>query len=98
MPTRIKRLEDYSRQRSQEVLLVEAETEGEIDLVMIFRGFSSSLWRSTPSDPDVPLIDEKATIVSIDRLASPYQPDRPRYLQRHFTWSEMVELLKEAGV
>ena len=54
---------------------------------------ASSLTRSTPYDPDIPLIPEMATIIRIDRLASPYHPLNPRYIQENLTLEEMQSLL-----
>ena len=45
------RLEQYTVKRPQEVLIVKIETEGEFDEIAIFKGFSSSLVRSTAFDP-----------------------------------------------
>ncbi|MBW4657668.1 MAG: hypothetical protein KME15_03265 [Drouetiella hepatica Uher 2000/2452] len=92
------RLEQYTLKRPQEVLLVTAEIAGEADEIMIFKGFSSSLMRSTAYDPDVPMLPEAAKIVAIDRLVAPYQPDRPQYIQQGLTWVEMQDLLATAGV
>lgn len=92
-----KRLEAYTLMRPQEVLLVRADIAGEIDEVMIYRGFSSSLVRPTDSDPDVPVLPESATVVRVDRLASPYSPDNPQYLQRGLDRAELETLLREAG-
>ncbi|HEY9659673.1 MAG TPA: hypothetical protein V6C65_14535, partial [Allocoleopsis sp.] len=59
------RLEQYTIKRPQEVLLVTAEIDGELDQIAIFKGFSSSLVRSTAFDPDVPVLPPDAKIVSI---------------------------------
>jgi hypothetical protein len=50
------RLEQYTLKRPNEVLLVTAEIDGELDQIAVFKGFSSSLMRSTDSDPDVPVL------------------------------------------
>ena len=92
------RLEQYTLKRPQEVLLVKAEIEGDIDEIAIFKGFSSSLMRPTAFDPDVPMLAEDARIVSIDRLQGPYHPQSPRYIQQGLTWEEMQALLAEVGV
>jgi hypothetical protein len=92
------RLEQYTIKRPQEVLLVTAEIAGEPDQVAIFKGFSSSLMRSTASDPDVPVLPEDAKIVAIDRLKSPFNPAMPQYIQPGLTWEEMQPLLIEIGV
>ena len=93
-----RRLEQYTIARSHEVLIVKAEIDGEFDKIAIFKGFSSSLMRSTAFDPDVPVLPEGAKIISIDRLYSPYNPNNPRYLQQGLSWETMRSLLSEAGV
>ena len=93
-----RRLEEYTIKRSQEVLIVQAEIDGEFDEIAIFKGFSSSLVRSTASDPDVPVLPETAKILSVDRLYSPYNPNNPRYIQQGLSWETMRSLLSEAGV
>lgn len=88
------RLEQYTLQRKQEVLIVNLETaDGKPDVVMIFAGFSSSLMMPTAFDPDVPIIAADSTIISIDRLASPYNPDDPQYLASGLSLAEMITLL-----
>jgi hypothetical protein len=93
-----KRLEQYTNKRPQEVLLVTVEIADEQDKVAIFKGFSSSLMRSTAFDPDVPVIPDEATIISVDRIASPYNPESPRYIQREISWEAMEGILAEVGV
>jgi hypothetical protein len=92
------RLEQYTIKRPQEVLLVEVEIAGEPDQIVIFKGFSSSLMRPTAFDPDVPILSEEAKIISIDRLASPYNPAKPRYIQQGLTLEEMEVLLAEVSL
>jgi hypothetical protein len=92
------RLEQYTLRRLQEVLLVKAEIEGQIDEVAIFKGFSSSLMRSTAFDPDVPILPEQAVILSVDRLVGPYNPAAPQYLERGLSWPQMQELLAAEGL
>ena len=93
-----KRLEQYTIKRPQEVLLVTAEIDGEEDQITVFKGFSSSLMRPTSHDPNVPVLPEEAKIVKIDRVAAPYNPDAPRYLQQGLTWEAVQQLLSDAGV
>lgn len=93
-----RRLEKYTIKRPQEVLIVTAEIAGEQDQIAIFKGFSSSLMRPTSFDPDVPVLPADAQIVTIDRVASPYNPDAPRYLQQGLTWGSMQPLLENVGV
>lgn len=94
----LSRLEQYTTKRRQEVLLVTAEVDGQPDQIAIFKGFSSSLMRSTAFDPDVPVLPDTAKIISIDRLVSPYDPANPRYLQQGLSWETMQFLLAELGV
>lgn len=93
-----KRLEQYTSRRLQEVLIVHAEIDGEPDQIAIFKGYSSSLMRSTDSDPDVPVLPDNAKIVSIERVASPYNPESPLYIQQGLTWETIQPLLLEVGV
>lgn len=93
-----KRLEQYTRVRSQEVLLVTVEIAGELDQIAIFKGFSSSLMRPTAFDPDVPVLSDRSKIITIDRVASPYNPQSPRYIQQELTWETIQPLLLEVGV
>ncbi len=83
-------LETYSCEHPQEVLLVKLKIDDQLDEVMIFKGFSSSLMRSTAFDPDVSVISDRAEILSIDRLTAPYQPDQPNYIQQDITWKEFT--------
>jgi len=93
-----KRLEKYTAKRPQEVLLVTVEIAGETDRIVIFKGFSSSLMHPTAFDLEVPVLPDEATILSIDRVVSPYNPESPRYIQQGLTWETIQSLLQEAGV
>ena len=93
-----KRLEKYTANRPQEVLLVSVEINGEQDQIAIFKGFSSSLMRPTSFDLDTPVLPDSATILSIDRLESPYNPQAPRYIQQGISREKMESLLLDAGV
>lgn len=92
-----KRLEQYTIKRPQEVLLVTIEIGGEQDQIAIFKGFSSSLMRPTAFDPDIPVIPNDAKILKIDRVASPYNPESPRYLQQDISWENMQKIMNDAG-
>lgn len=92
-----KRLEQYTVKRPQEVLLVTINIADEQDKIAVFKGFSSSLMRPA-LDPDVPVLLDDAIIVSIDRIASPYNPESPRYIQQGISWEDMKALLLEVGV
>ncbi|NES99651.1 MAG: hypothetical protein F6K62_13500 [Sphaerospermopsis sp. SIO1G2] len=93
-----KRLEQYTIKKPQEVLLVTVNIGEEQDKIAVFKGFSSSLMRPTAFDPDVSVFPENAIIVAIDRIASPYNPESPRYIQQGISWETMETLLLELGV
>jgi hypothetical protein len=93
-----KRLEQYTTKRPQEVLIVTVEIADEQDTIAIFKGFSSSLMRPTAFDADVPVMPDGANILNIDRVASPYNLEAPRYLQQGISWEAMEALLLEVGV
>ena len=93
-----KRLEKYTAKQAKEVLLVSVEINGEQDQIAIFKGFSSSLMRSTSFDPDIPVLPDSAIILSIDRLESPYNPEAPRYIQQGISREKMESLLLAAGI
>ncbi len=93
-----RRLEQYTVKRPTEVLIVKLESEGQFDEIAIFKGFSSSLVRSTAFDPEIPVLPEGAKIISVDRLAGPYNPNNPRYLQQGLSWETMQSLLLEVGI
>ena len=93
-----KRLEQYTVKKSQEVLIVTVEIDDEPDQIAVFKGYSSSLMRPTAYDPDVPVLPDTAKIITIDRIASPYNPDAPLYLQQDISWKDMQVLLSKVGV
>jgi hypothetical protein len=93
-----KRLEQYTAKRPQEVLLVTVEITDEQDTIAIFKGFSSSLIRPTAFDADIPVMPDGANILNIDRVASPYNPQAPRYIQQGLSWEAMEVILSEVGV
>ncbi|MEH1814650.1 MAG: hypothetical protein V7K26_16980 [Nostoc sp.] len=93
-----KRLEQYTAKRTKEVLIVTVEIADEEDTIAIFKGFSSSLMRPTAFDADVPVLPDGANILNIDRVASPYNPEAPSYIQQGISWEAMEALLLEVGV
>ena len=90
-------LEQYTSKRPQYVLIVTAEIDGEIDEIAIYKGFSSSLVRPTAFDPDVPVLPDEAKIVAIALVASPYNPERPNYIEQNLTWETIQPLLSEVS-
>lgn len=93
-----RRLELYTQRCPQEVLIVRAEIDGERDEIAIFKGFSSSLMRPTITDPDIPVLPDSAKIITIDRVASPYNPNDPQYIQQGLTWETFQPLLSTVGI
>ncbi|MEM8503999.1 MAG: hypothetical protein AAF716_12700 [Cyanobacteria bacterium P01_D01_bin.1] len=87
------RLENYTLQHPQEVLIVHAQIEQQADEIVVFRGFSSSLMRPTDFDPEVPVLSENAKIIHIDRLKGPYQPQSPQYIEKEIPLEEFVSRL-----
>ncbi|WP_432808922.1 hypothetical protein [Pantanalinema sp. GBBB05] len=98
MVTPLAQLEQYTLKRPQEVVLIEASVDGELDQILIFKGFSSSLVRSTAFDPDVPVLPAQAEILNIDVLVGPYDPAQPHYIQQGLTWETMQPRLQTAGI
>ena len=93
------RLEKYTLKRKQEVLMVHLETaSGEPDTVTIYGGFSSSLMRATAFDPDVAIIAADSRIISLDRLASPYNPNDPQYIESDLSLEAMEKILQDMNL
>ncbi len=90
-----KRLEAYSDRHRDEVLLVNALIEGEANLIMVFRGFSSSLSQATAYDPDVAVLPDSAVIESIDRVRAPYNPDAPEVLEEGIPGDRFLSRIAE---
>ncbi|MGB0560790.1 MAG: hypothetical protein ACPGVO_03180 [Spirulinaceae cyanobacterium] len=98
MSTILARLEQYTLQHPKEVLQITAWEEGNEEVVLVFRGFSSSLTQPTAFDPDVPILSDSAEIRAIDRLVAPYNPEQPQYLAQGLSLTAMLEILATAGV
>jgi hypothetical protein len=93
-----KRLEQYTLKHPKEVLLVAIEVQGQPDQVAIFKGFSSSLMCPTAFDADVPVIPDRAKVLLVDRLESPYNPKAPRYIEQGLRWDTFEAILKAADI
>ena len=92
------RLEQYTIKQPNQVLIVKVVIDEQPDEIVIFKGFSSSLMNSTAFNPDIPVLPETTKIISIDLLASPYNPETPIYIQQGLTWEQMQSLLIEVGL
>ncbi len=97
-PSQGQRLEKYTQKCPQEVLIVTAEIDQELDEITIFKGFSSSLTRPTAFDPDVPILPDSGKIIKIDRIKSPLNPENPDYIEQGLTWETIQPLLDSVGV
>ncbi|MGB8699654.1 MAG: hypothetical protein WCD18_09585 [Thermosynechococcaceae cyanobacterium] len=93
-----KRLEQYTLNHPQEVLLVKVDLGGEPDEITVFKGYSSSLMRQTAFDPDIPMLPSDAVILSIDRVVGPYNPVCPQFIQQGLDWDAFEQLLVAEGI
>ncbi|EAZ92610.1 DUF7734 family protein [Crocosphaera chwakensis] len=91
--SRIQQLEKYTITHPEEVLLITVKIEEDMDQLMIFKGFSSSIMKPTEFNPDIPVLSDIANIISIDRIKSPYNPNDPNYIEQGLTWKQMESLL-----
>ena len=84
----IQQLEQYTLQYPEEVLMltVQLATAPDEDEIIIFKGFSSFLTRSTEVDPDVPLLGEADQILTVCRLQSPYIPGQSQVIEADIRW------------
>ncbi len=91
-------LEKYTQRHPQEILQVEVESNGEKDTVLIFRGFSSSLMRATPFDPNQPVISSGARLVRLDRLRGPLNPSHPEIIEADLSLPDLIHRLQAEGI
>ncbi len=52
----------------------------------------------TDTDPDIPLVTEADQILSMDRLASPYQGEQSPILEADIVWETMDQRLQALGI
>lgn len=79
------KIEEYSKENLQVVLIISAVENGQNMEIMTFRGFSSSLTGATEYDPDLPVLSSSGIILSVDLLQAPYNPVNPQYIQQNLT-------------
>lgn len=98
----IQRLEQYSLRYPQDVLRLRVQkatgTDQGEDEILVFKGFSSSLVFPTDTDPDIPLVTEADHILSLDRLASPYQGEATPILEGNIPWEIMAQRLQALDI
>ncbi|KAI5083765.1 hypothetical protein GOP47_0003508 [Adiantum capillus-veneris] len=97
-PFNIAVLEDYTRTVPSELLLVHAMVDDEEDEVLVYRGHSSSLMRTTSSNLEDELLPPDAIINGIDRMEGPYNPDTPKFIEKGLSWDEFVNLQRSKAL
>ncbi|KAF7044171.1 hypothetical protein CFC21_053433 [Triticum aestivum] len=88
------RLETYSEGARDVALLVTAAVDGELESVLVFKGFSSSLSGRTAPDPAMSVLPERAVIQSVDVVKGPFDPDNIEYLEKDLSWEEFKSRLQ----
>ena len=91
-------LERYSQRIPSEALRVQIQMDGEDDCVLIYKGFSSSLMRATPSSADESVIPFAATLIELERLRAPLHPVNPEVLATYRDSEAVRALLQEQGI
>ncbi|GAB4212347.1 MAG: hypothetical protein OHK0012_06460 [Synechococcales cyanobacterium] len=91
-------LEAYSQRHPRLVLQLTVSQGGETDVILMFRGMSSSLRRATPLDLNQAVVADNAQFVALDIVAAPYQPDQPQVIQGSLTWPQVQALLAQEGL
>lgn len=86
-------LEQYTLKNPQIVLLVSAQINQQIEEIIIFKGFSSSLTSSTAFDPDQPVLPDHSKIIKIDIIKSPFNPNKIQYLEQDLSYEQIKERL-----
>jgi hypothetical protein len=82
----------YSLNHPTEALRVLAllAKEQEEDELLYFRGEVSSLRRSTPPDPAIPLLSPEDQITRIDRWEAPFNPESPTVLEENISLESLL--------
>uniref|UniRef100_A0ACD5X684 Uncharacterized protein n=1 Tax=Avena sativa TaxID=4498 RepID=A0ACD5X684_AVESA len=88
------RLEAYSEGARGQALLVKATVDGETEVVLVFKGFSSNLSGRTAPDPAMSVLPERAIIQSVDVVEGPFDPANIEYLEKDVSWGEFKTRLQ----
>lgn len=88
------RLEAYSEGARGQALLVNAAVDGELEVVLVFKGFSSSLSGRTAPDPAMSVLPERAVIQSVDVVEGPFDPSNIEYIEKDVPWEEFKSRLQ----
>ncbi|GJM96392.1 hypothetical protein PR202_ga13220 [Eleusine coracana subsp. coracana] len=87
-------LERYSEDARDQALLVKARVDDEVEVVLVFRGFSSSLSGITATDPSMSVLPERAIIQSVDVVKGPFDPNNIEYLEKAVEWNDFKSRLQ----
>ncbi|KAM0850850.1 hypothetical protein ACQ4PT_052809 [Festuca glaucescens] len=88
------RLEAYSEGARGQALLVNATVDGETEVVLVFKGFSSSVSGRTAPDPAMSVLPERAIIQSVDVVEGPFDPNNIEYIEKDVSWEDFKSRLQ----
>uniref|UniRef100_A0A1E5WIU5 NADH dehydrogenase [ubiquinone] iron-sulfur protein 1, mitochondrial n=1 Tax=Dichanthelium oligosanthes TaxID=888268 RepID=A0A1E5WIU5_9POAL len=84
----VARMERYTEDARDQALLVKARVDDEVEVVLVFKGFSSSLSGGTAADPARSVLPERAIIQSVDVVKGPFDPNNIEYLEKGLEWED----------
>ncbi|KAL5219145.1 hypothetical protein ABZP36_019829 [Zizania latifolia] len=87
------RLERYSEVARDQALLVKATVDDELEVVLVFKGFSSRLSGRTAADPAMSVLPERAIIQTVDVVRGPFDPNNIEYLEKNLPWEDFKSRL-----
>ncbi|CAN6281670.1 unnamed protein product [Urochloa humidicola] len=90
----VARMERYTEDARDQALLVKARVDDEVELVLVFKGFSSSLSGGTAADPSRSILPERAIIQSVDVVKGPFDPNNIEYLEKGLQWDDFKSRLQ----
>ncbi|XP_006651746.1 uncharacterized protein LOC102714820 [Oryza brachyantha] len=86
-------LERYSEGARDQALLVKAMVDDEVEVVLVFKGFSSRLSGRTAPDPAMSVLPERAIIQSVDVVKGPFDPTNIEYVEKDLPWDDFKSRL-----
>ncbi|KAJ1293912.1 hypothetical protein BS78_01G105700 [Paspalum vaginatum] len=90
----VARMERYTEDARDQALLVKARVDDEVEVVLVFKGFSSSLSGGTAADPARSVLPERAIIQSVDVVKGPFDPNNIEYLEKGVEWDDFKSRLQ----
>ncbi|KAG2546420.1 uncharacterized protein LOC120649993 [Panicum virgatum] len=90
----VARMERYTEDARDQALLVKARVDDEVEVVLTFKGFSSSLSGGTAADPARSILPERAIIQSVDVVKGPFDPNNIEYLEKGVEWDDFKSRLQ----